>query len=390
MSPMPPPIQPCAAPDARRCVPGGRRVLARGLAALCMLAAYALPAPARAQQAASGQIFIPGPGERATSGSRATPGVGAGANTDATSSMSGMITIPGPNELAVRGEPPRLGANTSAGIGTQKQTQPAASASAAQPALLARSARSARSAQAAQAARVTQSAAPSSPAPPPQAVASAAPAQDAAAFAGQQDGESIRRTAQTFLEQQAVGLPGKVTVTVSPAFARGLAACTTLVPFMPPGARMWGRTTVGVRCAGARPWTLYLQARISLEATYYLAARQIEPGAVITPADLTTREGDLANLPRTIVTDASQAVGAVALARITAGLPLRQDMLRSATSVTIGQTVRVIAVGAGFTISSEGSVMNNAAPGQQVRVKTPGGQIISGVVKDGSTVEIQM
>jgi len=28
--------------------------------------------------------------------------------------------------------------------------------------------------------------------------------------------------------------------------------------------------------------------------------------------------------------------------------------------------------------------MNNAAPGQQVRVKTAGGQIISGIVKDGS------
>jgi flagella basal body P-ring formation protein FlgA len=34
--------------------------------------------------------------------------------------------------------------------------------------------------------------------------------------------------------------------------------------------------------------------------------------------------------------------------------------------------------------------MNNASPGQQVRVKTAGGQIISGIVKDGSTVEIQM
>ncbi|MEA3118689.1 MAG: flagellar basal body P-ring formation protein FlgA, partial [Paraburkholderia sp.] len=179
-------------------------------------------------------------------------------------------------------------------------------------------------------------------------------------------------------------------LTVAPAFARGLAACTTLVPFMPPGARVWGSTTVGVRCAGARPWTIYLQARVSLAATYYLAAHPIAPGALLTPADLTTREGDLSGLPHTIVTDASQAVGAVALAPIGAGTPLRQDMLRSATSLTIGQTVRIVASGPGFTISSEGSVMNNASPGQQVRVKTAGGQIISGVVKDGSTVQIQM
>jgi len=34
--------------------------------------------------------------------------------------------------------------------------------------------------------------------------------------------------------------------------------------------------------------------------------------------------------------------------------------------------------------------MNNASPGQQVRVKTPNGQVISGIVKDGATVEIQL
>jgi len=32
--------------------------------------------------------------------------------------------------------------------------------------------------------------------------------------------------------------------------------------------------------------------------------------------------------------------------------------------------------------------MNNATPGQQVHVKTAGGQIISGIAKDSSTVEV--
>jgi flagella basal body P-ring formation protein FlgA len=102
------------------------------------------------------------------------------------------------------------------------------------------------------------------------------------------------------------------------------------------------------------------------------------------------RDGDLTLLPQAVVTDPSQAIGAVALVRVPAGLPLRQDMLRSASSVTIGQTVRVVAQGPGFSISSEGSAMNNASPGQQVRVKTAGGQIISGIVKEGGTVEIQL
>ncbi|KDB10242.1 flagella basal body P-ring formation protein FlgA, partial [Burkholderia sp. lig30] len=227
------------------------------------------------------------------------------------------------------------------------------------------------------------------PAPRNGATYASAPAAPAAA-PGQQDGEAIRRAATTFLQQQTAGLPGKTTVSVAAAFPRGLAACTTLEPFLPTGARLWGRTTVGVRCAGERPWTIYLQAKVSVTATYYVAARQIAPGEALTAADLVARDGDLTVLPLAVITDPSQAVGATALARVAAGLPLRQDMLKSAASVSIGQTVRVVAAGPGFTISTEGSVMNNAAPGQQVRVRMAAGQIVTAIVKDAGTVEIPL
>ncbi|WP_250532607.1 flagellar basal body P-ring formation chaperone FlgA [Caballeronia sp. AZ10_KS36] len=217
-----------------------------------------------------------------------------------------------------------------------------------------------------------------------------AAAQTPSAAATAQDGESIRVAALTFLQQQAAGLPGKVDITVTPVFPRGLAPCSALDPFMPTGARLWGRVTVGVRCVGERPWTLYVQARVSINATYYTAARAIAPGEVLASADLVARDGDLTAMPQAVVTDPSQAVGAVALSRVPAGLPLRTDMLRAASSVAIGQTVHVVADGSGFSISADGSAMNNAAPGQQVRVKTAGGQIITGIVKDSQTVEVRM
>ena len=220
-------------------------------------------------------------------------------------------------------------------------------------------------------------------------VAAALP-QAPGAPATMQDGESIRVAALNFLQQQAAGLPGKVEITVTPVFPRGLAACSALDPFMPTGARLWGRMTVGVRCVGERPWTLYVQARVSINATFYTAARAIAPGEVLSNADLVARDGDITAMPQAIVTDPAQAVGAVALSRVPAGLPLRTDMLRAASSVAIGQNVHVVAGGSGFSISAEGTAMNNAAPGQQVRVKTAGGQIITGIVKDSQTVEIAL
>ncbi|MGN7982474.1 flagellar basal body P-ring formation chaperone FlgA [Burkholderia sp. 22313] len=229
-----------------------------------------------------------------------------------------------------------------------------------------------------------------STAPAPRTPAASAHPAQAATPPGQQDPESIRRTALAFLQQQVAGLPGKTTATVAAAFPRGLAACTTLEPFLPTGARLWGRTTVGVRCAGERPWTVYLQAKVAVQATYYVAARQITPGEPLTAADLVARDGDLTVLPLAVITDPAQAVGATALARIAAGLPLRQDMLKSAASVSAGQSVRVVAAGPGFTISAEGSALANAAPGQSVRVRMAAGQIVTAIVKDAGTVEIPL
>jgi len=419
------------------------------LAALASLGAAALTvsAAARAQSEAPGQqIYIAGPGDRAGSDAarmsamlaqpgKANAGNGAaamGANTNAYANgyapnpamlarstqsaapgqqqedeapgQPGMITIPGPGErgrASAAAMPAAIDSN--AGAGELQRVNVVTRSSAVAPVVVETAAPAVAArlpavpvtrapAVAARLATVPVARAPAMAAQPyPGASASAvAYAPTAQTPAGQEDGERIRATALAFLRQQAEGLPGKVSVTVPPVFPRGLAACAALEPFMPPGARMWGRTTVGVRCVGAKPWTLYVVGRVAVDVTYYVAARQIDAGQTLSAVDFMPREGDLASLPQTIITDPTQANGAVALARITAGLPLRTDMLRSASSVVIGQTVRVIAVGSNFTISSEGSVLNNGAPGQMVRVRTANGQIISGVVKDASTVQVQI
>lgn len=311
---------------------------------------------------------------------------------------NGMITIPGPGERVAQGDAPRIVTIPAPGASAQPMRVPPAN-----PGNAGTLQRVNVASATARVAPVVVDAASNASAKPVASASGNAPANanpnpNGSAVAentsgtppGQQDGESIRAAALAFLQQQSAGLPGHVTITVSPVFPRGLAACVSLEPFMPPGARTFGRTTVGVRCIGAKPWTLYVGARIAIDVTYYVAARQISAGEALSAADFMPRAGDLASLPQTVITDPNQATGAVALARISAGLPLRTDMLRSAASVTIGQTVKVIAVGTNFTISAEGSALNNAEPGQQVRVRTGNGQIITGVVKDAGTVQVQI
>jgi flagella basal body P-ring formation protein FlgA len=206
--------------------------------------------------------------------------------------------------------------------------------------------------------------------------------------AARQDGTVLRQLVQAYLEQQTAGLPGKVSIIVSPQASRSLAACPAPTAFQSPGARAWGKTTVGVRCAAPIAWTVYIQAQVTVVADYVAAAVPLAAGQVIDASQLVSLQGDIAAMPNGIVTDPAQAIGRSPAISLPSGTPLRLDSLRSKPVVQQGQLVRVVSGGAGFRVSAEARAIGNAADGQVVQVRTPGGVVLSGVAKAGGQVEV--
>lgn len=201
--------------------------------------------------------------------------------------------------------------------------------------------------------------------------------------------DPARVAVEQFLLRQSIGLPGKVSVQVVPPSGGRAPECVDPEPFLPAGAAPYGRVNVGLRCGGERPWTRYMQARVSVLTDYYVAARSMGPGETITTADLELRQGDLGALPRAVVTDPAQIDGSVVANRIAAGSPLRTDLIKRPIAVKSGQTVNVTVVGDAFQLSSEGKVLTDAATGNPVQVRLRNGQVVSGVVKSGDTVVLQ-
>ena len=207
--------------------------------------------------------------------------------------------------------------------------------------------------------------------------------------APRQDLAALRGVAEQYLQTQAAGLPGKVTVSIGALDPRmSLAACEAPQAFQQPGARAWGKTTVGIRCAAPTAWTVYIQAQVSVVAEYVAAAVPLAQGQAIEAAQLVLMKGDLAALPNGVVTDMAQAVGRSSTVSLPAGAPLRLDALRSKPVIQQGQLVRVVSSGAGFRVSAEARAIGTAADGQVVQVRTPAGAIISGVAKAGGLVEV--
>ncbi|RJG01182.1 flagellar basal body P-ring formation protein FlgA [Noviherbaspirillum sedimenti] len=218
-------------------------------------------------------------------------------------------------------------------------------------------------------------------------LASAAAAQQSAP--PRQDPEAIRKVVEHFLRVQSAGLPGQVGINASTLDSRtNLAACTAPEAFLPPGSRVWGRTTVGVRCLAPVSWTVYIPATVKVVADYLTTAAPLAQGQLVAAQHLLKARGDLTQLPAGILTDASQALGRTLAMSLPAGAPLRNDALRVQAAVLQGQTVRLSSSGAGFRISAEAKALNNAAEGQIVQARTASGQVVSGVAKNGGVVEV--
>ncbi len=211
----------------------------------------------------------------------------------------------------------------------------------------------------------------------------------ALAQGARQDPAALRASVEQFLQTETAGLPGKVTVRVGPIDPRlSLAACPAPEPFLQPGARAWGKTTVGVRCTAPAAWTVYIQAQVSVLGDYVAAAAPLAQGQAIDQGQLALLKGDLAAMPNGIVTDMAQAIGRTPTVSLAAGTPLRLDNLRSKPVVQQGQAVRLVSSGDGFSVSSEGRAIGTAGEGQVVQVRTPSGSVISGTAKAGGLVEV--
>ena len=166
-----------------------------------------------------------------------------------------------------------------------------------------------------------------------------------------------------------------------------LAPCNRAEPFVPGHARLWGRTTIGLRCVDGARWTTFVPVRIAAWGPALVARNNLPAGHVPQPGDFAVREVDWA-ATRQVPLAAISALKTQELLRpLTAGQPLTTDDLRLAPAVRAGDAVGVVVAGTGFTIGVEAVALSTAADGQRIQVRTGNGKVLSGQV-DGKIVRI--
>ena len=200
---------------------------------------------------------------------------------------------------------------------------------------------------------------------------------------------AVQRAVEDFVRAQTSGYAGRATFTLGKIDQRlAVPACAALEVFVPAGARLWGNSSVGVRCGAPTPWTLYVGVTVRVNGSYVAAGRTLAAGQTLTQADLSLVEGDLTQLSTPVVSDVAEAVGKTISAPLAPGQPLRSDVLRVTPVIVLGQTVKLVSQGPGFRVSADGKALGNAAAGQLAHVRTGSGQTVSGIARSDGSVEI--
>ena len=205
--------------------------------------------------------------------------------------------------------------------------------------------------------------------------------------------DGIRNTAQRVAEQSVAldsASGGSTTVSVGQVDPRlRLPACSEpLDGFLPSNSAARTNMTVGVRCNGTSPWTVYVPVSVSIVRPVVVLSRPLARDAILGVSDL---DIDLREIsPSAAYFDDPNAVlGKVLVRPGIAGQVLTPNQLGSGVAVKRGQQVTLVANSGGILVRMRGTAMADAGIGDRLKVKNSAStRIVEGTVLADGSVEV--
>jgi flagella basal body P-ring formation protein FlgA len=201
----------------------------------------------------------------------------------------------------------------------------------------------------------------------------------------------VRSTIRTFLTDLHADYGDSVSVEVGYLDSRlKLADCDLEKEvFLPTGSRSMGHVTVGVRCPGPTPWTVFVSARVGITGKVLVARRALRRGEMLSEKELRSVEKDLGGLTQGYLTGLPQAVGKQLKRSAREGQVIAPAMLESAPLVRRGEQVGIVFNAETFYVRAEGVALADGGAGETIRVRNRTSEkVIDAVVIAASLVRV--
>ena len=156
-----------------------------------------------------------------------------------------------------------------------------------------------------------------------------------------------------------------------------------------PGARIWGRTILQLRCAKAA-WMVNIPFNIRVFGNYVVASQYLMAGQKIEPGDIRVIEGELSSLPDDVLRTTKAAYDRILSRPLQMGSPVGLNDLKESSVIKVGDPVRLVLKGKDFEVSGEGVAQTAGMIGDMVRVRLADGQVLQGRVLRPSVVVVTL
>ena len=186
-----------------------------------------------------------------------------------------------------------------------------------------------------------------------------------------QDPESIREVARQFAAGMVAAEGGAARVEVGSLDRRlRLPECDKpLSAYLSPSSRNASRQSIGVRCEGTVPWSLFVPVTVERPAQVVVTAHPIPRGQVITEEDVKLAERDLNTLHRGYLTDPAQVIGQ----RAERDLPVDEEVVPGNVGkpnvIKRGAEVTIMAADELLDVRVSGVALASGGVGERIRVR---------------------
>ncbi|MCP4126171.1 MAG: flagellar basal body P-ring formation protein FlgA [Gammaproteobacteria bacterium] len=149
-----------------------------------------------------------------------------------------------------------------------------------------------------------------------------------------------------------------------------LAACDQpLESYTPQGRRRMGKITVGIRCNGTHPWSMFVPVTVKVMTQVVVARDSLPRGAVIGEGDIGLEQRDISRLHRGYLEKKTAVLGKKLRQRIRQHQVITPSQLDSPHAIKRNNRVTILASSKALKIRVTGKALQNGSLGELIRVR---------------------
>ncbi|WP_119979257.1 flagellar basal body P-ring formation chaperone FlgA [Shewanella algidipiscicola] len=205
----------------------------------------------------------------------------------------------------------------------------------------------------------------------------------------QQMQRSIETQLSQWQQQQAIDkVQHKIMIRV-PSGADNLEPCPQKITIDPPQGLPFGRVQRKLSCPSLG-WSLYVRAKVTLQAYLPVANRNLQRDEIVTSADLHWKMLPLKASDQDVITQEANLLGQQVTRKLRKNKPIRAAYLEAPRLINVGDEVIIEASSEGFYANMLGVALDVGKEGDAIRVKnSSSGKVITAYVVAKGRVRTQ-